>query len=72
VDGGASSDGGDSGETPPGGGPALPQLLPESRRITAPRTWLAAIAYAATLVLFVMATKLTTSANAISSLAGGN
>jgi drug/metabolite transporter (DMT)-like permease len=40
-------------------------LLPESRRITAPRTWLAAIAYAATLVLFVLATKLTTSANAI-------
>lgn len=40
-------------------------LLPESRRIAAPRVWPAAVAYAATLVLFVLGTKLTTSANAI-------
>jgi len=40
-------------------------LLPESRRIAAPRIWPPAVAYAATLVLFVLATKLTTSANAI-------
>lgn len=40
-------------------------LLPEARRIGSWRVWLAAIAYAATLVLFVLANKLTTAANAI-------
>lgn len=40
-------------------------LLPEARRIGSPRVWLAAVAYAATLVLFVLANKLTTAANAI-------
>jgi DME family drug/metabolite transporter len=43
----------------------LSMLLPESRRIGSPRTWLAGVAYAATLVLFVLANKLTSSANAI-------
>jgi DME family drug/metabolite transporter len=40
-------------------------LLPEARRIMRPRTFLVGFAYAATLVLFVLATKLTTSAQAI-------
>ena len=40
-------------------------LLPEARLIRSWRVWLAAIAYAATLVLFVLANKLTTAANAI-------
>ncbi len=40
-------------------------LLPQARRGWRPRTWLVGIAYAATLVLFVLATKMTTSANAI-------
>jgi drug/metabolite transporter, DME family len=40
-------------------------LLPEARRLGSTRVWLASIAYAATLVLFVLATKLTTAANAI-------
>ena len=40
-------------------------LLPEARRIGSWRVWLASIAYAATLVLFVLANKLTTAANAI-------
>jgi drug/metabolite transporter, DME family len=40
-------------------------LLPEARRIVRTRTFLVALAYAATLVLFVLATKLTTSAQAI-------
>ena len=40
-------------------------LLPEARRSWRSTTWLVAISYAATLVLFVAATKLTTSANAI-------
>ena len=40
-------------------------LLPEARRLASPQAWLAGIAYAATLVLFVLATKLTTSASAI-------
>jgi len=40
-------------------------LLPESRRMGSARVWLASLAYAATLVLFVLATKLTTAANAI-------
>jgi drug/metabolite transporter, DME family len=40
-------------------------LLPEARRRWRSTTWLVAISYAATLVLFVTATKLTTSANAI-------
>jgi len=40
-------------------------LLPEARRSWTRRTWSIGVAYAATLVLFVLATKLTTSANAI-------
>ena len=40
-------------------------LLPKARRGWTPLTWLVAIAYAATLILFVLANKLTTSANAI-------
>jgi DME family drug/metabolite transporter len=40
-------------------------LLPEARRIWRPRIFLVGIAYAATLVFFVLATKLTTSAQAI-------
>lgn len=40
-------------------------LLPEARRGWGLRTWIAGLAYAATLVLFVLATKLTTSANTI-------
>jgi DME family drug/metabolite transporter len=44
---------------------ALFLFLPRSRRWPTTPMWLAAIVYAATLVLFVQATKLTTSANAI-------
>ncbi len=44
---------------------ALLILLPEARRGWRARTWLIGVSYAATLVLFVLATKLTTSANAI-------
>ena len=44
---------------------AVTVLLPEARRIWRPRIFLVAAAYAATLVLFVLATKLTTSAQAI-------
>jgi drug/metabolite transporter, DME family len=44
---------------------ALMALLPEARRLGSWRSWLVGLAYAATLVLFVHATKLTTSANAI-------
>ena len=40
-------------------------LLPEARRGWSLRTWLIGSSYAATLVLFVLATKLTTSANAV-------
>ena len=40
-------------------------LLPEARRIWRPRIFLIGIAYAGTLVFFVLATKLTTSAQAI-------
>lgn len=40
-------------------------VLPEARRGWRWRTWLVGLTYAATLVLFVLATKLTTSANAI-------
>jgi len=40
-------------------------LLPEARRICRPRVFLVGTTYAATLVLFVLATKLTTSAQAI-------
>jgi drug/metabolite transporter (DMT)-like permease len=40
-------------------------LLPESRRMGSPRVWLASVAYASTLVLFVLANKMTTAANAI-------
>jgi drug/metabolite transporter, DME family len=40
-------------------------LLPEARHNWRWRTWLIGISYAATLTLFVVATKLTTSANAI-------
>lgn len=43
----------------------LTSLLPEARRRWTPRLIPAAAAYAATLLFFVMATKLTTSANAI-------
>jgi drug/metabolite transporter, DME family len=39
--------------------------LPESRRRLPPHAWLTVAAYAATLVLFVVATRLTTAANAI-------
>lgn len=45
---------------------ALPLLLGAARRGWGrPRTWLVGVAYAATLVLFVTSTKLTTAANAI-------
>ena len=44
---------------------ALALLLPEARRSIRPRTFIVSIAYAATLVLFVTANKLTTSANTI-------
>ncbi len=40
-------------------------FLPEARRGWRGRTWLVGVTYAATLVLFVLATKLTTAANAI-------
>jgi drug/metabolite transporter, DME family len=40
-------------------------LLPEARRNWTWRTWLVGVSYAATLILFVLANKLTTSANAI-------
>lgn len=40
-------------------------LLPDARRGWTLRTWLIGVTYAATLVLFVLANKLTTSANAI-------
>ncbi len=44
---------------------ALLVFLPEARRGWRWRTWLVGVTYAATLVLFVLATKLTTAANAI-------
>lgn len=44
---------------------ALLALLPEARRLRSPGVWVASVAYAATLVLFVLANKLTTAANAI-------
>lgn len=44
---------------------ALVLLLPEARRRIRPRAVLVSLAYAATLVLFVLANKLTTSANTI-------
>ena len=44
---------------------ALAVLLPQARHGIRPRTFLVSIAYAATLVLFVTANKLTTSANTI-------
>ncbi len=44
---------------------ALALLLPQARHSIRPRTFLVSIAYAATLVLFVTANKLTTSANTI-------
>lgn len=40
-------------------------ILPASRRLACPRIWLAGVAYAATLVSFAFATKLTTAAAAI-------
>jgi drug/metabolite transporter (DMT)-like permease len=40
-------------------------ILPESRRLGSPRVWVAGVAYAATLVSFAFATKLTTAAAAI-------
>ena len=46
-------------------GVTLLVLLPEARRGWNARTWAIAIAYAATLVFFVLANKLTTSANTI-------
>ena len=47
------------------GGIALAILLPAARRHWTWRTWLVGCAYAATLLLYVQANKLTTSANAI-------
>ena len=47
------------------GGLALAILLPAARRHWTWRTWLVGCAYAATLLLYVQANKLTTSANAI-------
>lgn len=44
---------------------ALLAFLPRSRRLPTSPMWLVGVVYAATLVLFVTATKLTTSANAI-------
>lgn len=44
---------------------ALSALLPQARRLRDGRAWLVGIAYALTLVFFVQANKLTTSANAI-------
>jgi DME family drug/metabolite transporter len=44
---------------------ALYILLPGARRGWTWRTWLIGLAYAATMILFVLATKLTTAANAI-------
>lgn len=44
---------------------ALAIALPHSRRLAHRAVWIAAIAYALTLIFFVNATKLTTSANAI-------
>ena len=44
---------------------ALALMLPEARRGVRPRTALVSVAYAATLILFVLANKLTTSANTI-------
>lgn len=46
-------------------GVALALMLPEARRALRPRMLVVSIAYAATLVLFVAANKLTTSANTI-------
>lgn len=43
----------------------LMALLPESRQMRSAKVWIASVAYATTLVLFVLANKLTTSANAI-------
>jgi drug/metabolite transporter (DMT)-like permease len=43
----------------------LPGSRPSVKPGWTPRTWLIGLAYAATLILFVLATKLTTSANAI-------
>lgn len=40
-------------------------LLPEARKLGSARVWVAGVAYAATLVLFVLANKMTTAANAI-------
>lgn len=44
---------------------ALVLLLPEARRPIRPRAWLVGLAFAATLILFSLANKATTSANAI-------
>lgn len=44
---------------------AFALLLPESRRLARREVWISSIAYALTLIFFVNATKLTTSANAI-------
>lgn len=44
---------------------ALTLLLPEARRKIPPKAWLVGLAFAATLILFSLANKATTSANAI-------
>src|SRR5690606_30572194 len=44
---------------------AILALLPESRRLPSRRAWKVSVAYAATVTLFVLATKFTTAANAI-------
>lgn len=44
---------------------AVLALLPEARRIASRATWLVAVGYAGTLTCFVLANKLTTSANSI-------
>lgn len=45
--------------------PALLLLVPAARRSFSPRTWLVGLAYAGTVLLFVLANKLTTSASTI-------
>jgi DME family drug/metabolite transporter len=48
-----------------GAAAALLLLVPAARRLRNYRVWVAAVAYAATMILFVAANKLTTAANAI-------
>ncbi|MDX1630889.1 MAG: DMT family transporter [Thermoanaerobaculia bacterium] len=40
-------------------------LLPRSRRLASPRVWIVGLGYAATMILYVVANKLTTAANTI-------